>query len=115
MKCSASVDVPNVLSSHMDPALVDDSKAIDFVLKAGDVSVHHPNIIHGSNPQYLGRAALWFDDSVHSNEHANYVRGTLALRIFTARRVRSWRERLRTTSQSTWTDSTCLSEGAKTG
>lgn len=45
-----SVDVPNVLSSHMDPALVDDSKAIDFVLKAGDVSVHHPNIIHGSNP-----------------------------------------------------------------
>jgi ectoine hydroxylase-related dioxygenase (phytanoyl-CoA dioxygenase family) len=44
-----STDVPSVLSSHIDPALVDESKAIDFVLKAGDVSVHHPNIIHGSN------------------------------------------------------------------
>ena len=29
--------------------LVDESKAVDFVLKAGDVSVHHPNIIHGSD------------------------------------------------------------------
>ena len=45
-----TVDVPNVLSSHMDPTLVDEFKAVDFVLKAGDVSVHHPNIIHGSNP-----------------------------------------------------------------
>ncbi|MCZ6677818.1 MAG: phytanoyl-CoA dioxygenase family protein [Candidatus Poribacteria bacterium] len=42
-------DIPNVLSSEIDPELVDESKAVDFVLKAGDVSVHHPNIIHGSN------------------------------------------------------------------
>jgi phytanoyl-CoA hydroxylase len=42
-------DVDNVLSSQIDPALVDESKAVDLVLKAGDVSVHHPNIIHGSN------------------------------------------------------------------
>jgi ectoine hydroxylase-related dioxygenase (phytanoyl-CoA dioxygenase family) len=43
-------DVANVLSSQIDPALVDESKAVDLVLKAGDVSVHHPNLIHGSNP-----------------------------------------------------------------
>lgn len=43
-------DVPNVLSSEIDPALVDESRAVDLVLRAGGVSVHHPNIIHGSNP-----------------------------------------------------------------
>jgi hypothetical protein len=42
-------DVENVLASGMDPALVDESGAIDLILKAGDVSVHHPNVIHGSN------------------------------------------------------------------
>ena len=43
-------DIPNVLSSGIDPEFVDESRAVDFVLKAGVVSVHHPNIIHGSNP-----------------------------------------------------------------
>ena len=43
-------DVPNVLNSGIDSELVDESRALDFVLKPGDVSVHHPNIIHGSNP-----------------------------------------------------------------
>ncbi|MCA9433030.1 MAG: phytanoyl-CoA dioxygenase family protein [Candidatus Omnitrophica bacterium] len=42
-------DTPNVLGSGMEDGLVDESKAMDVVLKAGDVSVHHPNIIHGSN------------------------------------------------------------------
>lgn len=42
-------DVANVLSSGMDAETVDESRAVDFVLKAGGVSVHHPNIIHGSN------------------------------------------------------------------
>ena len=43
-------DVANVLSSGIDSEFVDESKAVDFVLKAGGVSVHHPNIIHGSEP-----------------------------------------------------------------
>lgn len=42
-------DVANVLNSEIDPSMVDESRAVDVVLKAGDVSVHHPNIIHGSN------------------------------------------------------------------
>ena len=41
-------DVSNVLDSEVDPAIVDESKAVDLVLQAGDVSIHHPNIIHGS-------------------------------------------------------------------
>lgn len=28
---------------------VDESQAVDMVLKPGDVEVHHPNIVHGSN------------------------------------------------------------------
>jgi ectoine hydroxylase-related dioxygenase (phytanoyl-CoA dioxygenase family) len=44
-----STDVRNVLSSEIDPALVDESKAVDLVLAPGDVSVHQPSIIHGSN------------------------------------------------------------------
>jgi ectoine hydroxylase-related dioxygenase (phytanoyl-CoA dioxygenase family) len=42
-------DVPNVLNSEIDPALVDEEKAVDVELKAGGVSVHHPNLIHGSD------------------------------------------------------------------
>ncbi|MCQ6559365.1 phytanoyl-CoA dioxygenase family protein [Paenibacillus mendelii] len=41
-------DVDSVLESEVDPALIDESKAVDLVLKSGSVSVHHPNIIHGS-------------------------------------------------------------------
>ena len=42
-------DVENVLSSAIDDSYVDESKAADIILKAGDVSIHHPNVIHGSN------------------------------------------------------------------
>ena len=44
----------NVLSSQMDSDLVDEERAVDIVLKAGGVSVHHPNIMHGSNPNTSG-------------------------------------------------------------
>jgi phytanoyl-CoA hydroxylase len=42
-------DGTNVLASGMDPSQIDESQAVDLILKAGDVSVHHPNVIHGSN------------------------------------------------------------------
>jgi phytanoyl-CoA hydroxylase len=41
--------VENVLESEIDPGYVDESQAVDVVLNAGGVSIHHPNIIHGSN------------------------------------------------------------------
>lgn len=48
-------DIPNVLSSGMDESLVDESWAVDVVLKAGDVSVHHPALIHGSDANRSAR------------------------------------------------------------
>jgi len=41
-------DVENVLSSEIPAENVDESKAVDLVLKRGGVSVHNPQIIHGS-------------------------------------------------------------------
>lgn len=48
-------DTDNVLNSEIDSSFVDESKAVNFVMKSGSVSVHHPNVIHGSkanNSQY---------------------------------------------------------------
>jgi len=41
-------DIPNVLESAIDESLVDESGAVDIILNPGDVSIHHPNVIHGS-------------------------------------------------------------------
>lgn len=49
-KVMPRMDVKNVLNASMDEALVDERKAVDVVLAPGDVSIHHPNVIHGSNP-----------------------------------------------------------------
>jgi len=52
-------DIENVLNSEI-AELVDESKAIDLVLKKGDISIHHPNIIHGSqaNKSNMRRCGL---------------------------------------------------------
>jgi ectoine hydroxylase-related dioxygenase (phytanoyl-CoA dioxygenase family) len=42
------VDVRNMLGSSLDPRSVDAAAAVDVTLRAGDVSVHHPFTIHGS-------------------------------------------------------------------
>ncbi|MCZ7546031.1 MAG: phytanoyl-CoA dioxygenase family protein [Anaerolineae bacterium] len=42
-------DTANVLSAETPPEYVDEAQAVDVELEAGDVSIHHPNIIHGSN------------------------------------------------------------------
>lgn len=52
---NARTDMANVLSAEIDPASVDESRAVDVVLKAGDVSVHHPNIVHGSEANNSAR------------------------------------------------------------
>ncbi|MFI7705122.1 phytanoyl-CoA dioxygenase family protein [Nonomuraea sp. NPDC049480] len=41
-------DIDNVLGSE-SAVTVDESRAVDLVLSPGDVEVHHPNILHGSN------------------------------------------------------------------
>ncbi|MBV7335075.1 phytanoyl-CoA dioxygenase family protein [Chloroflexi bacterium TSY] len=42
-------DPPDVLLTGMDQSLASESEAVDIVLEPGDVSIHHPHIIHGSN------------------------------------------------------------------
>lgn len=42
-------DVASVLASGIEGP-VDASRAVDLVLAPGDVSVHHPSIVHGSEP-----------------------------------------------------------------
>jgi phytanoyl-CoA hydroxylase len=37
-----------VLDKVVPSQFVDESKAVDFILEPGDVSVHNPNIVHGS-------------------------------------------------------------------
>jgi len=46
MKQTASDE--NVLNSSMDLSAIDASQARDLILRAGDVSIHNPNIVHGS-------------------------------------------------------------------
>jgi ectoine hydroxylase-related dioxygenase (phytanoyl-CoA dioxygenase family) len=42
-----NTDVDNVLGQEI-AVEVDESQAVDMVLRPGDVEVHHPNIVHGS-------------------------------------------------------------------
>src|SRR5262249_42263966 len=42
-------DVRNLLESEIDQSLVDESRAVDMEMQPGDASIHHPNIVHGSN------------------------------------------------------------------
>jgi phytanoyl-CoA hydroxylase len=42
-------DGKNVLGTGIRPDQLDESRAVDIVLKAGSVEIHHPNVIHGSN------------------------------------------------------------------
>ena len=52
MKRSELVDLDRdkfVLGAGMHPDHIDDSDAVDLELQPGDVSIHHPTIVHGSN------------------------------------------------------------------
>ncbi len=44
-----NLSVANVLNSSIDDSFVDESSAVDCFMKPGDVEIHHPNVIHGSN------------------------------------------------------------------
>ena len=39
----------NVLESGMNEQMVDETRAVNIKLEPGDVSIHHPNVIHGSH------------------------------------------------------------------
>ena len=54
-KLQVRQDVESVLGASMDETLVDESFAVDILLEAGDLSIHHPNVIHGSKPNTSSR------------------------------------------------------------
>lgn len=54
-------DEPNMLWSSIDPRLVEEEKAVDIVLRAGDVSIHHPMTIHGSEANRSKRRRCGLD------------------------------------------------------
>lgn len=45
----------NLLSINQSIDAVDDAAAVDLVLRAGQISIHHGHAIHGSNPNRSGR------------------------------------------------------------
>lgn len=54
-KLEVRKDVANALGASMDETLLDESRKVDIVLKAGDLSIHHPNVIHGSKSNTSSR------------------------------------------------------------
>lgn len=54
-KHERNTERPNVLSSQVDIATVDENIAVDIEVKSGGVSVHDPFLIHGSNPNFSKR------------------------------------------------------------
>lgn len=52
------VDEPDLIQARpfeLPPEVVDESRAVDVVLRRGDVSFHHSYLVHGSEPNHSGR------------------------------------------------------------
>ncbi|AOK62320.1 phytanoyl-CoA dioxygenase family protein [Burkholderia ubonensis] len=54
-------DTPNLLMSSMEDRHVDINNAVNIELQPGDVSVHHPNVIHGSDPNRSSKRRCGLD------------------------------------------------------
>ena len=54
-------DIPNMLSSIVDYNEFDLEDAVDVILQPGDISVHHPHIIHGSEPNTSAKRRCGLD------------------------------------------------------
>lgn len=48
-------DPPNTFGAEIDLSLVDESLAVAVELQPGDASIHHPNLIHGAEPNRSDR------------------------------------------------------------
>lgn len=77
-------DEKNLLARGQTIEEIDDSGAVDLVLKAGQFSCHHERIVHGSPPnatdaKRIGLALFYFPTHVKSTigrRPADLVRGT---------------------------------------
>ena len=60
----------NVLSSRLDPELVEEDRAVDIVVLAGGVSA--PSQYRARlQRQYVGQETLWFDHPLHSYDDSD--------------------------------------------
>ena len=53
-------DEDNILTRGQQVENVDDSTAVDLVLRAGQMSLHHAEIIHGSQPNHSNRRRVGY-------------------------------------------------------
>ena len=77
-----NVQDPNMLNRRgerlrMD---VDESQAIDLVLKPGEMSLHHTNIVHGSNPNTSDGPRIGFIVRFVTNQSTNRDRQVMRVR-----------------------------------
>jgi ectoine hydroxylase-related dioxygenase (phytanoyl-CoA dioxygenase family) len=77
-----NVQDPNLLNKRgerlrMD---VDESRAIDVVLKPGEMSLHHTNIVHGSNPNQSDGPRIGFIVRFVTNLSTNRERPVMRVR-----------------------------------
>ena len=77
-----NVQDPNMLNRRgerlrMD---VDESQAVDLVLKPGEMSLHHTNIVHGSNPNTSDGPRIGFIVRFVTNQSTNRDRQVMRVR-----------------------------------
>jgi ectoine hydroxylase-related dioxygenase (phytanoyl-CoA dioxygenase family) len=77
-----NINDPNLLNKRgerlrMD---VDESQAVDVVLKAGEMSLHHPNIVHGSSPNMSDGPRIGFIVRFVTNLSVNRDRPVMRVR-----------------------------------
>lgn len=77
-----NVQDPNLLNKRgerlrMD---VDESQAVDVVLKPGEMSLHHTNIVHGSNPNTSDGPRIGFIVRFVTNQSTNRDRQVMRVR-----------------------------------
>jgi chlorinating enzyme len=77
-----NIEDPNLLNRRgerlrMD---VDESQAVDVVLKPGEMSLHHSNIVHGSNPNTSDRPRIGFIVRFVTNLSKNRDRQVMRVR-----------------------------------
>jgi len=68
-----NVSDPNLLNrrgERIDMA-VDESQAVDIVLRPGEMSLHHSNIVHGSNPNTSAEPRIGFIVRFVTNQFTN--------------------------------------------
>ena len=54
-----------VLNHGIHPSQIDDSQAVDLELEPGDISIHNPHIVHGSNANF---SDSWPDAAIHTTD-----------------------------------------------